>query len=551
MTDGTGQFVYPLVAFAITLLIAGALRRRWDDIRIGLAAWRERPVVLSLGALAWAVAPSGCVLLALLLRDWAADVPTGRHLSRWLLADRPFALFTGSLVAVMTLFLMAAGPWLTDHLSRVLRYQRRFRRLQRQREQDALSREVLKLGEEIAERPYREQVLVGLLLRIGAGRPHSELWESVLRTLARVPRLGEPGWLFRLTPLWAAEVKMRLLFADALVSEYNRTQARPHLDAALLVLEGLHHRPPVLAGREARAAIALTLAWALGLRHTRNPAADAGDLDRALTLAEQAAAVLPAETAGGVTGRLLSKQYERQADAATLDRAIDTLRSAGPSFALIWVLVLRYRATGSGNDLAEANATALTRRILSRPLLSCLGLVSLPPNQALQVHPLLAALRREDDMRPGGRPANAATLGYELGAIGAPAPSRATRRGRHDLRDRRRSVRQLATGRSARSSRGARKSRSTKARAVASSEQRKLSWIGVMRGRERRRADAGLGQCSLWGRCRRSATGDPDGASRHRVGDARVTRGWSVQAQVRRGSGSHDQSVRPDRRACA
>src|SRR5207248_416323 len=100
--------------------------------------------------------------------------------------------------------------------------------------------------------------------------------------------------------------------------------------------------PPVLAGRDARAGIALTLAWALGLRHTRNPGAD--DLGRALALADRAAIVLPAELAGGVVGRLLVKQYERQEDVATLSRAIDTLRPAGPSSALIRALVLRHRA---------------------------------------------------------------------------------------------------------------------------------------------------------------------------------------------------------------
>ncbi|WP_198165220.1 CHAT domain-containing protein [Nocardia fusca] len=357
-TNGTGQYLYPLVSLAIMLLIAGSLQRRREDIRIGWAAWREHPVALSLGALVWAAAPWCCLLLGLLLRDWAGGVPAGRHLSRWLLADRPFFWFIGVLCTVLSVHLIAAGPWLTDYLCRVLRYQRRFRRLQRQGKQETLAREVLKLGEEIAERPYREQILIGLLLRIDAGGPHHELWDSVLRTVSRMPRLDEPGRLFRLSPLWKVQVRMRLVLAEALMSEYHRTQASPHLDTALRILEGLHRCPPVLAGRAARAGIALTLAWALGLRHTRNPGADAGGLGRALALAEQAAIVLPAEAAGGVVGRLLVKQYERQADVATLSRAIDALRSAGPSSALIWALVLRHRTAANGSDLMEAGAIA-------------------------------------------------------------------------------------------------------------------------------------------------------------------------------------------------
>ncbi|WP_169811735.1 CHAT domain-containing protein [Nocardia sienata] len=346
------------MALAIMLLIAGSLQRRREDIRIGLGAWRERPVELSLGALAWAAAPWCCLLFGLLLRDWAAGVPMGRHLSRWVLADRPFFWFLSVLCTVLSAYLLAAGPWLTDYLCWVLRYQRRFGRLQRQGEQEALSREVLKLGEEIAERPYREQILISMLRRIDAGRPHQELFDSVLRTLSRMPGLDEPGRLFRLSPLWELQVKTRLVLAETLMNEYHRTQASPHLDTALRILEGLHRCPPILAGRYTRAGIALTLAWALGLRHTRDPGADTGDLDRALTLAEQAATVLRAETAGGVVGRLLVKQYERQADVATLSRAIDALRSAGPSSALIWALVLRHRATANGDDLTEAGAAA-------------------------------------------------------------------------------------------------------------------------------------------------------------------------------------------------
>lgn len=357
-TNGAGQFLYPLVALALALLMAGVLQGHREDIRIGLVALRERPVALSVGALAWAAAPWCAVLLLLLFRDRVAGVPMGSNLSHWLVADRPFFWFFGSLSTATSVFLLVTGPWLTDHLGRLLRYGRRFLRLQKEGDREALSREVLKLGEEIAERPYREQVLLGLLLRIDAGRPHDELWNSVLRTVARIPRLDEPGRLFRFSPLWEVHVKMRLVVADALVTEYHRTQASPHLDTALRVLEGLHRCTPVLAGRNARAAIALTLAWALGLRHTRAPAPDAADLVRALALAEHAAVVLPAETAGGVLGRLLVKQYERQADVATLSRAIDALRSAGPSPALIWALVLRHRAVANGSDLTEAAATA-------------------------------------------------------------------------------------------------------------------------------------------------------------------------------------------------
>ncbi|WP_208882991.1 CHAT domain-containing protein [Streptomyces armeniacus] len=356
--DGAGQFAYPLAALVLMLLIVAMLRRRREDIRTGLAAWREHPVVLSAGALAWAAAPWCGALLWLLVRDWVLGVPAGRHLSRWVLADRPFAWFVGTLLAITAVFFAVIGPWLTDHLLRVLRYRRRLERLRRQGEDEALSRGILKLGEEIAERPYREQTLISLLLRIQAGRPQGELLDSVLRTLSRIPRLDEPGWLFRLSPLWDSEVRARLVLADALVINYTRTRARPHLDVALLLLEGLHRRPPVLAGRRARAAVALTLAWALGLRDTSPSAADGDDLGRAVVLAEQAAAVLPAETTGGTLGRLLVKRYERQADATTLDRAIDALRPAGRSPALIWALVLRHRATGEGNDLAEAVATA-------------------------------------------------------------------------------------------------------------------------------------------------------------------------------------------------
>lgn len=356
--DGVGPFAYAVVAFTVTLLIAGAFRWRRDDIRIGLGAWRQRPVALSLGALAWASVPSGGVLLALLLCDAAAGVPAGRHLSRWLLADRPSAWFVGSLVVLPTAYLLVAGPWLTDHFSRAWRYWRRLNLLRAQGDQQQLSAAIVELGEEFAERPYREGVLTGVLLRINAGGPQGELLDSVLRTLARVTRLSEPGLLFRISPLWVQEVRMRLVFAEALVTEYNRTQARPHLDTALLVLEGLHHRPPFLAGREARAAVALTLAWALGLRHTRDPVAGAGDLDRALALAGQAAPLLPREPAGGVVGRLLVKQYERQGDGDTLDRAVEALRSAGPSAALIQALVLRHELTGRGDDLWLAHSTA-------------------------------------------------------------------------------------------------------------------------------------------------------------------------------------------------
>ncbi|NUP25597.1 MAG: CHAT domain-containing protein [Nocardia sp.] len=285
-----------------------------------------------------------------------AGVPAGRHLSRWVAADRPLFWFIGVSVAAMSVFFGVIGPWLTDNLFRTLRYRPRLLRLQRQGNSEALSRELLKLGEEIAERPYREQLLFGLLLRIDAGRPDGEVQESVLRTLSRIPRLAEPGLLFRLSPLWEEQVKMRLVIADALVTEYHRTQAGPHLDTALQILEGLHRRPPALAGNAARAAIALTLAWALGLRYARDPAGDTGDLVRALGLAEQAAVVLPAEKAGGVLGRLLVKQYERQPDVATLSRAIEVLRSAGPSSGLIWALVLRHRAVANSSDLAEAAA---------------------------------------------------------------------------------------------------------------------------------------------------------------------------------------------------
>ncbi|MGW1738710.1 CHAT domain-containing protein [Nocardia sp. NPDC001965] len=356
-TDGAGRFVYSSVALAVLLLIAGVLQRRGDDIRIGVRAWRERPVAFSLGALVWAAAPWCCPVLSLLLRTWAEGVPLGRNLFRWSVVDRPFFWFIGLLCAATSVFLVAVGPWLTDNLCRMLRYWRRFRRLQRRGEQEALAREVLKLGEEIAERPYREQILFSVLLRIDAGGSHDELWDSVLRTLPRIPRLDEPGWLFRLNPRWEVEVKTRLVLADALVTEYHRTQAAPHLDTALRVLEGLHRCTPVLAGRTARAAIALTLAWALGLRYTRNPAVG-DDLERALALAERAAVVLPAERAGGVLGRLLVKQYDRCPDAATLSRAIEALRSAGPSSALIWALTLRYRTAANSSDLAEATATA-------------------------------------------------------------------------------------------------------------------------------------------------------------------------------------------------
>ncbi|MFJ9664995.1 CHAT domain-containing protein [Streptomyces sp. NPDC101219] len=356
--DGVVPFTYPVIAFTVTLLVAGAFRWRRDDIRIGMGAWRQRPVALSLGALGWASLPSDCVLLTLLLLDAAAGVPAGRTLTRWLLADRPLAWFVGSLVAMLTVYLLVAGPWLTDHFSRARRYWRRLTLLRAQGDQDQLSRAILELSEEFAERPYREGVLISMLLRINADGPQGELLDSVLRTLARITRLSAPGLMFRVSPLWVEQVKMRLLFAEALMTEYNRTQAGPHLDTALLVLEGLHHRPPFLAGREARAAVALTLAWALGLRHTRDPVAGADDLDRALALAGQAAPLLPREAAGGVLGRLLVKQYERQGDGDALDRAVEALRPAGPSAALIRALVLRHELTGRGDDLSEARSTA-------------------------------------------------------------------------------------------------------------------------------------------------------------------------------------------------
>jgi hypothetical protein len=92
-TGPRAALLFPFVAATMALIIVSVLVRRETETRLGFAAWRERPVVMSLVVLVWASAPPGGTLLMLLLADRLRDVPAGSHLSNWVLADQPFAWF--------------------------------------------------------------------------------------------------------------------------------------------------------------------------------------------------------------------------------------------------------------------------------------------------------------------------------------------------------------------------------------------------------------------------------------------------------------------------
>jgi hypothetical protein len=87
-TGPRAALLFPFVAATMALIIVSVLVRRETETRLGFAAWRERPVVMSLVVLVWASAPPGGTLLMLLLADRLRDVPAGSHLSNWVLADQ-------------------------------------------------------------------------------------------------------------------------------------------------------------------------------------------------------------------------------------------------------------------------------------------------------------------------------------------------------------------------------------------------------------------------------------------------------------------------------
>ncbi|WP_158920557.1 CHAT domain-containing protein [Streptomyces sp. NBRC 109706] len=358
---------HSLAVIGLLLLIAVLLNRRGADIRRVLAGWRKRPVAV-LASLSSAALMPTTALVVILLYDLKRRVPPGSHLRHLVWADPPFAWFLATLLLVISAFCAVIGPWQVDHLIRLRENERRLRQARERGDWHVPAQLVMELGERVTERPYRKKILVNLLLRYHSELPNAEPAERALHALARVPGLvNRPGWLFRIGPS-SAEYGARYLLADAFITRFAHSSARPHLELAIGILEGIHRRPPILVGRRLRPWVALTLAHALAVRHRHEMTADGHDLDRAFQLADGAAALLPPDEREATVqflGRLLLDRHEENDDRAALDRAVALLGPVRPTPELVFALVIRYQVAGSQDDLTRAVATALAQEAVT------------------------------------------------------------------------------------------------------------------------------------------------------------------------------------------
>ncbi|QFU86782.1 CHAT domain protein [Amycolatopsis sp. YIM 10] len=349
---------YPVLILILAGLVTLLFKGHAADIKVGWRALRVRPVVLGGGTAVVAVLPSTCLLVG-----YAVHAPEGMtfgtYLRTALFTDIPATATIFGAVLVVTVYLMAVGPWMLDYLPRVLRWSRMHRMISgKAAHDDDVAAAVAHLEQDFAVRPYRAQLIVSVLAqmqvaKLDGGEP---LDEAILRTMALIPSLEEPAWTHRISPL-LYDLDARYQFAETLVKTYARSDSRAHLDVAIRLLEGMHRRPPITTARRRRALIALTLAKALHLRDW------ADDRTRAHALVQRAARVAPDEAREARAVLLLAPGSERH----ELDEALTILRDRceGERKKLIDGLIRRYEDSNDPADLHEA--LGLTRERLAEP----------------------------------------------------------------------------------------------------------------------------------------------------------------------------------------
>jgi CHAT domain-containing protein len=349
---------YPVLILALVGVMMLAFKGHSADVKVGWQALRARPVVLGLGTAMLAVMPPSGLLLAYAIQA-PEGMTFGRYLDLLLFMDIPLAVTVLGAVFVVTVYLVVVGPWMLDYLPYAFRWFRMHRMISsKAARDDDVEAKLARLEKDLAARPYRTQVLVSVLAQMQAAKLDGgePLDDAILRTMALIPSLEEPGWTHVLSPL-LYDLDARYQFAETLVKTYTRSDARAHLDVAIRLLEGMHRRPPITTARRQRAMIALTLANALHLRDS------AGDMARAHSLVQRAARVLPDEARGTRAVLLLAPGSERH----ELDEAITILRDRGEDeqMRLADALIRRYEHSRDPADLREA--MGLTRERLAEP----------------------------------------------------------------------------------------------------------------------------------------------------------------------------------------
>ncbi|GAB3970101.1 hypothetical protein GCM10029978_042760 [Actinoallomurus acanthiterrae] len=363
------QVLLPAVASVLAVIAALTLFGRASDIRLGWRALLEEPVRIGAATLLFPVAALSTWTVGAFWRASRSHVRLDRFVYFTVLTDHRLTGFLAVVIAIAWLTILLAGPWIVDSVLRTIRYVRAVGRYADQEnsadptQREAALREIIVLSERMAERPYRTQLTLSLLIRADIGSrlgdyDDAKLTDSLLRTIAAIPRLEQPSLFSRFYP--PGHAKSRFVLANALLDEFVRSDARPHLDVAIRILEGIHRRPSLLLSADQLAFLDLTLAHMLVLRHSSEPKPDGTDLDRAFGLAQQAARRVPAE-ASEILGRL---EFHRGGDQlATLDRAIAHFRQSSTPELLALLLCERNVLSDDDADLDEA--VEMARELMS------------------------------------------------------------------------------------------------------------------------------------------------------------------------------------------